>query len=296
LENLRRQGIEFELRAAPETLETEAIIDGVADGAYDLTVADSHILEVELAWRDDVRAAFAIGDSVAHGWAVREGDEKLLAAIDSYFRREYRGLFYNITYNKYFRDPGSIREQAAERPARTGTLSAYDSLFQLYAERYDFDWRLIAAQAYQESRFRPQARSFAGAVGLMQVMPGTARELGFDSPLDPETSVHAGVKYLRRLYDRLDELSSSSERTWFALAAYNAGFGHLRDARRLAGELGRDPDRWFGQVEAVMPLLARARYYRQARFGYCRCGEPVAYVRAIRDRYRAYSDVVAASY
>lgn len=293
LDELRRQGIELELTAAPETLETEEIIGRVADGSYDLTVADSHIIDVELAWRDDVRAAFPVGDSVAHGWAVRGGDRELLAAVDDFFQREYRGLFYNITYNKYFRNPASIRQRAAERPARTGTLSPYDSLFQRYARRYDFDWRLIAAQAYQESRFRPAARSFAGAVGLMQVMPGTARELGFESSLDPESSVHAGVMYLRQLYDRLDELSSPVERTWFALAAYNAGFGHLRDARRLAAELGRDPDRWFGEVEAVMPLLARARYYRQARFGYCRCGEPVAYVRAIRDRYRGYSGSVS---
>ncbi len=292
---LRRSGIDVELVAAPETLETEGIIARVADREYDLTVADSHILEVELAWRDDVRAAFPLGDSVAHGWAVRQGDEQLAAAVDDYIRREYRGLFYNVTYNKYFLSPASIRERAGGRPARTGALSVYDSLFQHYAERYGFDWRLIAAQVYQESRFEPNARSFAGAAGLLQVMPGTARELGFESRLDPESSIHAGVKYLRGLYDRLDEVPSAAERTWLALAAYNAGFGHLRDARRIARESGRDPDVWFGEVEAVMPLLSRASYYRHARFGYCRCGEPVVYVRRIRDRYRAYSSVVAAA-
>jgi membrane-bound lytic murein transglycosylase F len=101
--------------------------------------------------------------------------------------------------------------------------------------------------------------------------------------------VHAGVKYLSQLYDRLAEIESDEERIWFALAAYNAGYGHLEDARRLARELGRDADIWFGEVERVMPLLARSEYYSQARHGYCRCSEPVRYVRSIRQLYQAYS-------
>ncbi|MGD2217320.1 MAG: transporter substrate-binding domain-containing protein [Gemmatimonadales bacterium] len=295
LTRLQEQGIELELTPAPEELETEEIIDRVANGEYDLTVADSHILGIELAWRDDIRAAMTLSDSVAHAWAVRAGSEKLAAAIDAFHRSEYRGLFYNVTYNKYFKNPAHIRESAAARPSTSGELSPYDDLIREYAERYGFDWRLIAAQMYQESRFDPKARSFAGALGLLQVMPGTARELGIESLGDPQAGVHAGVKYLSQLYDRLADIESDEERLWFALAAYNAGYGHLQDGRRLARELGREADIWFGGVDGAMPLLARSDYYRHARYGYCRCSEPVRYVRSIRQLYRAYRAELAAS-
>jgi len=288
VERLRDGGIEVRLEAAPESLETEEIIARVANDEYDLTVADSHILDVELTWRDDVRAALPLGDSVAHGWVVRETDRRLKAAIDSFFREEYRGLFYNVTYNKYFRDAARVRERVGARPRVTGAVSPYDGLIRSQAQRHGFDWLLIAAQMYQESRFDPEARSFAGAVGLMQVLPSTARELGIENPQEVEAGIEAGVTYLRHLYDRVDGARSEQDRLWFALAAYNAGFGHLLDARRLARRLGRDDTMWFGEVAEVMPVLARAEYHRRARYGYCRCGEPVRYVRAIRQLYQAY--------
>lgn len=290
LNALKQSGIDLELAAAPESLETEEIIARVASGEYDLTVADSHILAIELTWRDDIRAAAMLGDSVAHAWAVRESNRELKAAIDRFFDDEYRGLFYNVTYNKYFRDPAKVRERVTSRPRRTGGISEYDALIRRYADRYRFDWRLIAAQIYQESRFRPSAKSFAGAVGLMQVLPSTARELGIDDPADPEQGIHAGVLYLRRTYDRIEDARSDRDRLFFALAAYNAGHGHVLDARRLAHSLGRDPAVWFGEVEKVMPLLSSSKHYQRARYGYCRCREPVKYVREILARYRAYLD------
>lgn len=283
-------GIAFELTAAPESLETEEIIDRVASGEYDLTIADSHILAIELTWRDDVRDAFPLTDSISHGWAVREDSPSLRAAIDAFFDEEYRGLFYNLTYNRYFRTPRRIADLVTERVERTGRLSPYDSIIVRYAREYGFDWRLIAAQMYEESRFDPEARSFAGAVGLMQVLPSTAEVMGIDSLEDPANAVHAGVRHLDGLYRRLD-IADDTERLWFALAAYNAGSGHVLDARRLAGRLGRNADVWFGDVSEVMPLLARSEYHRRARFGYCRCSEPVRYVRRIRERYRAYAAV-----
>jgi membrane-bound lytic murein transglycosylase F len=295
LTRLQDMGIEFELAPAPEELETEEIIDRVAGGEYDLTVADSHILGIELAWRDDIHAAMTLSDSVPHAWAVRAGSEKLAAAIDAFHRSEYRGLFFNVTYNRYFKDPARIGESVSARPSASGELSPYDDLLKEYAGRYGFDWRLIAAQMYQESRFDPKARSFAGALGLLQVMPGTARELGIASVSDPEAGVHAGVKYLSQVYDRLEDIESEEERIWFALAAYNAGYGHLQDGRRLARELGRDTDIWFGEVAQVMPLLARSEYYSHARYGYCRCSEPVRYVRAIRQLYQAYTAALEVS-
>jgi membrane-bound lytic murein transglycosylase F len=289
---LRDAGVTVDLIPVPEDLETEEIIDGVALGDYDLTIADSNILDIELTWRDDVTGLFSLRDSMPHAWAVREGDEVLQAAVDDFFSNTYRGEFYNITHRKYFGRSARVRRHATARSARTGTLSPYDDLFRTYADRYRFDWRLIASQSYQESRFDPTAVSFAGAVGLMQVMPRTGREMGFSALHEPEVSVHAGVLYLRRVYDRLQDVPNPDDRLWFALAAYNAGLGHVNDARRLTAELSGDPDIWFGGVADVMPLLRKREYYSRARHGYCRCLEPVRYVELIRDRQRAYVEVV----
>lgn len=294
-QNLLEQGIEFELVAAPEALETETIIDLVASGDYDLTIADSHILDIELTWRDDIVGAFTVGDTAEHAWAVRGDDAELKRAIDRFVRDEYRGRWYNITYNKYFRTAHRIEERALERPSRTGRISPFDELFRRYAERFGFDWRLIAAQAYEESRFDPNAVSSVGAVGIMQVMPSTAGPMGIDNPEEPESGVLAGTKYLRHQYDLFDDVATEADRIWFALASYNAGYGHVTDARRLASERGHDPDRWFREVARVMPLLARREYHRNTRYGYCRCQEPVNYVRRIRQKHRAYLEVTMAA-
>ena len=150
---------------------------------------------------------------------------------------------------------------------------------------------MVAAQMYEESRFDPEAVSFAGAVGLMQLMPATARGFGFDSLTVPEVSIHAGTRYLGHVYYLLEEIPDPQERLWFSLASYNAGIGHVRDARRLAVEQGLDPNVWFENVATVAPLLMRRSYHSKAEHGYCRCNEPVAYVRKIRDRERAYATV-----
>lgn len=292
IQALQDQGIAVTLRSAPEGLETEEIIARVASGDYDVTIADSHILAIDLTWRDDIRAAFTVGDSVDHAWAVREEDMELRQAIDRFVQGERGSRWYNITYRRYFDTPHRVLELATERTARTGSLSPFDEVFQTYAARYGLDWRLIAAQAYEESRFTPDARSFAGAVGLLQVMPSLGRALGFDDLTDPEQSVHAGARYLRDQLTLFEETVPRDDRLWFALASYNAGYGHIEDGRRLARRLGRDPARWFGEVERVLPLLSRAEYHEQARYGYCRCQEPVNYVRRVREKYLAYQEVL----
>jgi len=288
LEDLKRQGIALKIEAAPEDMETEELIAKVAEGTYDLTVADSHILDIELTWREDIRAAFPLGNPQQLGWAVRAANPQLLQAMNHYIKKEYRGLFYNITLKKYFKNSHTIRKHAEFRTTHAGELSPYDTLVQRYAKQYGFDWRLIVSQMYQESRFNPQARSWAGAVGLMQVLPRTARSIGFQDVTPPEQGIHAGVKYLDWVRERFDPELPVQVRTWFALAAYNAGHGHVRDARRLARKLGLNPDRWFGHVEKAILLLAKRKYARQARYGYCRGSEPMKYVREIKRRYQAY--------
>lgn len=290
LEQLKAQGINFTLRAAPEELETTELIDRVARGEYDLTVADSHILDLELTWRDDIKAAFPLDAPRQHGWLVRDGNPKLLQAVNDFFNKEYRGLFYNVTYKKYFTSPRrSFYKVAMQNEAIDAAhLSPYDGIVHKYAKEYGLDWRLLVSQIYQESRFDPAAKSWMGAMGLMQVMPRTAMELGLEDLHDPETGLHAGIKYLHELMRQFEPELAIADRTWFALASYNAGIGHVIDARTLARQLGLDPNQWFGNVEKAMRLLSNREYAKQARHGYVRGYEPVKYVREIRDRYQAY--------
>jgi membrane-bound lytic murein transglycosylase F len=290
---LLRDGATFRLVTAPEQMETDEIIEQVVQGEYDVTIADSHILDIELAWREDIRPAFAVSDTVSHAWVTRATDTQLLAAIDSFFVAIDRSAFYNITKKKYFGSPKAARTRATTRAARTGQISPFDELTRRYASRYEFDWLTISAQMYEESRFDPEVVSFAGAVGLMQLMPRTARAFGFDALHVPETNIHAGTRYLRHVYGLLEDVPDPSERLWFAFASYNAGLGHIRDAQQLAEEQGLDPTLWFGNVAEVAPLLQRRSVHRRFQYGYCRCTEPVAYVRKIRDRDRAYREAIS---
>ena len=282
----------FKLRPVPEDEETETIIGKVASGHYDLTLASSNILDIELTWRDDVKAVFPMGDPVDHSWAVRKQNKKLLAAIDQFHRQQHRSAFYNLTYEKYFKSEHQIRQHKFERVDLNpeGSFSEYDEIIKRYADIYGFDWRLLVAQMYQESRFDPQAKSWAGAKGLMQVLPKTANEFGIKEDLtDPEIGIRAGVQYLAWMRERFEPELPVKDRMWFTLAGYNAGAGHVRDARRLARQKGWDGDRWFGNVERAILLLSKREYARKAQHGYVRGREPVGYVRQIKQRYDAYT-------
>ena len=290
LERLRGAGLKLDVQAAPEDAETETLIAAVAQGKVDLTVAASHVLDIELGYRTDIRKAFTLRGPVALGWAVRAGNPELLAALDAFLAEEYRGLFFNVVHQRYFENPARIRRLREDRVDReyADGLSPWDAVVKREAAEYGFDWPLIVAQMYQESRFDRKARSPAGAIGLMQMLPSTAREFGVRDLRDPEQAIRAGVAYLAWLHSRLEPELTVKDRIWFALASYNAGFGHVRDARRLASELGLDPSRWFDNVEEAMRLLSKRAYYQRAVHGYVRGHEVVRYVREIRERYRSY--------
>jgi len=279
----------FKVQAAPEALETEHIIDRVARGEYDLTIANDQSLAVELSWRKDIQSGMALGAEQPHGWAVRRHDVELAEAIDRFLEREYRGVRYNVLRKRYFES--SATRERGNRPGSGSALSPYDELVRKHAQRYAFDWRMVVAQMYQESRFDPDAVSGAGARGLLQVLPRTATQLGVHDLRDPETSIEAGVRYLDWLREQLGSVGASSDALWFWLAAYNAGYGHVRDAREIARQQGLNPNLWFDNVERAILLKQEPKVHRTTRHGYCRCSETVRYVRSIRDRYSAYLDV-----
>ena len=292
-EALTKQNDKLNLQVAPEDMETEEIIDRVSSGEYDLTLADSILLNLETTWRDDIKGLMLIHeDKQPIAAALRPEDKELLKALNAFFKKDYRGLKYNISYKKYFESPHSITTRQIQRIQENsiGHISPYDDIVKKYAERHGFDWRLILAQMYQESRFDPKRKSWVGAEGLLQVMPRTADAHGFKGRdlSDPETGIEAGVVYLDWLRDRFPSDLDVRDRIWFALASYNAGLGHVRDAQSLARQKGWNPDKWFGNVDQAMLLLSKPEYSKKAKHGYVRGHQPVWYVRDISNRYQAY--------
>lgn len=279
----------FDLYPLPQrTGDAEVIVDRLVAREFDYVVLEEHLLSVELAQRDDIRKQLPVGEPIPHAWAVRAQSPELHAALNQFIQEEYRGTIYNILYRRYFRDVGRIRQQQEERIRGMGQLSPYDDVIRRYAEEYGFDWRLIVALIYQESRFDPEAKSPMGAQGLMQLMPRTAQQMGVQRVTDPEDNIRAGVRYLDWVQQRFPEDLPVADRVWFTLAAYNAGLGHVLDARRLAEQKGWDPNRWFDHVERAMLLLSQRHYYSQARHGYVRGSETVAYLTNISQRFKAY--------
>lgn len=291
-ERISEEAVDITLKPAPAVMETQEIIERVASGEFDLTVADSHILDIEMTYRDDIQGLLAIGDKRPHAWAVHPDNTALLQAMNAYLKEAYRGLHYNLSYAKYFKNPRFVKHGVVELIS-PGHISPYDETVRKYAEREGFDWRVIVAQMFKESRFDPEAQSWMGAVGLMQVLPRTGKAYGFRDLKDPETNIRAGITHLAWVRERFPSRLPRDERLWFALAGYNAGHGHVRDAIRLARKLGLDPDQWFDNVEQAMLKLEEPRYARAARHGYVRGREPVHYVRDIRNRFQAYARLLS---
>jgi len=290
LSKLQQDGAGFTLRATDDAIETEQLIEMVSRGKYKATMADQHLLDIELAKSVAVRSAYATDYEVSHVIALRKRNPKLKNSLDAFVKRIYKSEFYNITYRKYFKSKRSVVRLARGRviDPLSGEISPYDNLIRKYANRYGFDWRLVTAQMYQESGFDPKAKSPAGAKGLMQMMPRTAKAMGVSKIADPDQSIKGGLKYMSWLRERFSSDIPIAERQLFTLAAYNAGAGHVHDARRLAEQLGHDPNRWFGHTENAMLLLSKKKYSKKARYGYVNGAEPVKYVREIKDRFEAY--------
>jgi membrane-bound lytic murein transglycosylase F len=288
LAGLQEQGIALEIAEADPDLDIEGTLFRVARGLYDLTVIGSQQVKSELGRQLNLQAHFALAEPVPAAWVVRRGDTQLRAALNDYLAREYRKGYYNVLYSKYIENPQPLPGDT-ERLTERHQLSPWDEIVHEYADRYGFDWRLIVAQMYQESHFNPDAVSYAGASGLMQILPTTAEFMGGGDINDPRQGIETGVRYLDHLRSQFEEDLLLEDRTWFTLAAYNAGPQRVQRARRLAAEMNLDQDRWFDNVEKAMLRLA-VPYTRDGEtVRDCRCGQTVVYVRDIRTRYTNYA-------
>jgi len=294
LETVRSRGIDFEIAEAESSISIKGVLSMVSLGMYDLTLLDNQQLKPELIKEYGVKPHFTLGEPVPHVWAVRAGNSQLLASVNEFLKTNYRNKFYNVLYARYF-ERGDRQIADTRLVPRATRLSPYDEIVRHYAEHYSFDWRLIVAQMYQESQFNPAAVSNAGARGLMQLMPTTAELVGNENTSDPEKNIASGVKYLSMLRDRFEKDLLLEDRTWFTLASYNAGYGRVKRARKLAEEMGLDKNRWFGNVEKAMLIMAKPFEREGEIIRNCRCGQTVVYVREIRTLYNNYVRLIQAT-
>ena len=291
LMHLKSKGAEFDLVRAEAGINMEAALKMVALGMYDLTVVGNHQLAANKFATPALKAQFNLSEPQAHRWAVRLEDQQLFSALNNFVSGEFRGTKYNVTHAKYFEQP-QIKKLGKDRFTRFTSLSPYDEMTQQYSEEYGFDWRLISALMFQESQFNPNASSYAGAEGLMQLIPSTAELMGVSDVNNPEMSINAGIRYLNYLRDKFEDAVLLQDRMWFAIASYNAGYGRVKRARALAEEMGLDKNVWFKNVEIAMLGLAKPYYKDGEQVRYCRCGQTVVYVREIRTRYFNYIRLV----
>jgi membrane-bound lytic murein transglycosylase F len=282
---LREEGLDIDLVLVPD-LPTELLIGQVARSEIEITVADSNIALLNRRYDPDIRIAFPISEEQSLGWVVRNGDLDLVTAVNGFLDQARKDGTFQDIYDRYYDNRvllGPVDATAFAEKVRT-RLPRYEEMIRIQADLYGFDWRFIAAMIYQESHFNPRARSYTGVRGLMQITQATAREMGVTDRIDPKESIRAGIKYLAKIADRFEDIEDERERLLFALAAYNVGYGHVRDAQKIAGGKGLDPHSW-SDLKKVLPLLARPEYHRQTRYGYARGTEPVRYVEHILTYY-----------
>jgi len=274
----------------------EALAQKVARGEVEFTVMQANVAELKEAEFRNLKVRPVVGRVHSVSWAVRRNAPELEAALNSWIAEEKTDALFNTLYKKYFVDRKRHVERAASKflTSTTGRLCEYDHLLKRYAAELGWDWRLLASQAYQESRFKPEARSWAGAMGLLQLMPRTAKEFGVTDLDDPEQNVQGAVKFLQWLTNHWTKrIDDEGERLKFILASYNTGAGHVEDAQRLAEKHGNDPDRW---EHVSYWLLQKSTQQYSAdpvvKFGFCRGVEPVQYVSSILDRFDHYRQFV----
>ena len=280
LEELRRQGIDLNIKLHKDLL-TEELIQQVAQGDIGLTVADSNIARLNQRHYPRAVMAAAISEMQQLGWAVHPEAHQLREKINSFYDVIKENCRYDEIFNKYYGDVGNfdyVDVRAFHRRVRS-KLSRYSPFIKAAARRHGFDWRLIAAQAYQESHLDPRAKSHAGAKGLMQLLTSTARSLNVADIFNPVDNINGGVQHLKNLYELFDG-ATGDDRLMIALAAYNVGQGHIQDARKLAIKKKLNPDLWES-LSQTLPLLRYRKYYKNAKYGYCRGTEPVIYVKQI---------------
>jgi membrane-bound lytic murein transglycosylase F len=275
---------------------SEELIMMVATGEIDYTVTDEHIaLNNQKYFRNiDVKTAISFPQKLA--WAIHKESTQLQDTLNSWLHAFLQTKEYHNLYNRYFKASKNSKYVSREfLDKEKGLISPFDDVIKTLSDSINWDWRLLASLIYQESQFEINATSWAGAYGLMQLMPKTAKEYGIDTSSSIYDHIYAGVLYIRKLNSILPkEINDKNERIRFLLAAYNVGIAHVLDARNLAEKYGKNPNIWTSHVDTYILKKSNPRYYNDSvvKYGYCRGTETYRFVIDIFERYEVYKDVI----
>ncbi len=273
----------------------EKLIEMVSLGELDYTVCDENVAQLSESYYDNIDVATPISFYQNLAWALDKESDDLRQAIDSWLLDFTKTKHYAVLYKKYFQSSRSAQRVESDYYANTsGKLSPYDGMIKEFSDEIGWDWRLVASMIFQESRFNPEAKSWAGAFGLMQLMPTTGNRFGVDPDSPPKMQIRAGLMYLAWLDNRLQDISDAEERKKFILASYNIGLGHIMDARAIALKSHYNPNVWDNNVAECLLKKADPKYYTDpvVKYGYCRGNETYRYVSDIMDRYAHYKNLV----
>ncbi len=266
------------------THDTEYLLNQVWNREIDCTVADSNIVAINQRYHPELTTPLSLSAANTLVWMLPSSASALQTKVNNWLKKQKDSGQLDALEERYygFIDTYDYVDTRKYLKRINQRLPKYQASFEGAAQRHQLPWTLLASQAYQESHWNPKAKSPTGVRGIMMLTRPTAKEVGVTNRLDAEQSIEGGAKYLAKLHKRLPEDVIEPDRTWFALAAYNVGMGHLRDARTLAQRLNKNPNQW-ADIKEILPLLAQKKYYKTLKYGYARGAEPVAYVTRIRN-------------
>lgn len=279
------------IQTVPDSVTVDELVAQVAHHQLSYTVADDVIAKLNKTYFGNIDYSLSISFPQRSAWVVSQNSPELLQYIDQWVETLNDKPLFTSIYAKYFVKSKYFESAGFARIPTPGCISSFDNLFKKEAARIGWDWRLLAAVSYKESKFNPGVVSWAGACGLMQLMPNTALSLNLlpEEIFLPEKNVAASVDYFRSLERMFLTIDDQQERIKFVLAAYNAGPGHIFDARALATKYDRDPNLWEDVRDFLLKKSDPTYYADQVcKYGYCRGKEPVTYVDVIMDKYAEY--------
>lgn len=265
--------------------DPDQLLKLLIDEEIDYTLVDSTVLARNRRQYPDISLAMTLSEPQSIAWVISNTtDDSLYGEIIDFFGQiQSDGIMAQLEeiYFGHVQRFDYVDTRAFIR-AVTTTLPTYQLLFEQHAGK--IPWLQLAATSYQESHWDPRAKSPTGVRGMMMLTLPTAKQLGVTSRLNPEQSIRGGALYLQQLLDRLPDNIEQEQKFWFALAAYNIGFGHLNDARNIAITMNKNPDSW-ASIKLILPLLEKSKYYKKTHHGFARGREAVHYVDSIRRYY-----------
>lgn len=277
-------------------IETEGMIRKVAEGDIYYTVADENVALVNAKYYPilDVKTPISFPQQIA--WGVRKNADSLKISLNIWIDKMKKTVEYYTIYDKYFRNTKASKSRMKSElfSINSERISPYDSLIKQAAKEIQWDWRLLAAQISKESKFDPMAKSWVGAIGLMQLLPITAKEYGVKDIYNPAQNIMGGKKYILWLQKEWKKvIADSLERQKFVLASYNVGIGHVQDAVRLSIKYGKDILLWNENVAEFILKKKESKFFNDpvVKYGYCRGEEPVKYVEDILSLFKQYQQM-----